>query len=690
MNNTLTFNLEADELEIFVQDVNEQLRAMESGILSLEQAADPDTLNAIFRAAHTLKAVASTVGHHPMADLTHTLETLFDALRAGAFSLTQEMTDDLLTAVDVLRALRDEVISRQPSGVDVVSIIDRMRQLIKMGVAGQATGEERAAPAPSHGPGASRLLTPSQSAQANRCREQGDTLFEIQVAANRESFAPAARLLQVMLTLAEIGQVLAQSPSENDLLGDWQDNHLWLVLATKTEIPAIQERLGDVSELAEFQVRPYTSEVETTLSSLSALPLQKANHVEKPDQEQDKTVHISVERLDALMDLVGEMVTDRTRLAQIKETLRARYGKREELGALNDTLAHIGQIIDQLQDEVMRARMLPIAQIFSKFPRLVRDLARTAGKQVNLVIEGEATELDRSLIEAIGDPLIHLLRNAMDHGIESPPVRAAAGKPPVGTVLLRAEHKEGQIVITVQDDGQGIDPQQTRQAAVRLGLLSEEESLRLSHDEAIALIFQPGLSTAKQITAVSGRGVGLDVVRANISRIGGTVVVESEMRQGVTFRVTLPLTLAIVQTMLVGLGSDVYAIPLTSIVESLYLSGVQINSVKGNPATCWRDGVLPLLNLRQFFYNPRADGHQSPPGKPAIVAVTWGRLQAGLIVDRIIGKQEIVVKPFGPVMGTVPGLAGCTILGDGRIALIVDVPGVINLILQAQRQEGPP
>jgi len=314
---------------------------------------------------------------------------------------------------------------------------------------------------------------------------------------------------------------------------------------------------------------------------------------------------------------------------------------------------------------------------------LVRDAARAAGKQVDLVIEGQSTELDRSIIEAIGDPLIHLLRNAVDHGIESPQARSVASKPPTGTVRLAAAHVEGQIVITVQDDGQGIDPHRTRQAAVRHGLISEDEAAHLSDDEAITLIFRPGLSTAERVTGVSGRGVGLDVVRTNINRIGGSVVVENELGRGATFRLTLPLTLAILPTMLVALSDDVYAIPLTSIVESLYLSDVTVSSIKGHPAIHWRNQVLPLLNLRQFFGRaPRATGD----ARPAVVAVTWGKLQVGLVVDKIIGKQEIVVKPLGSLIGNVAGLSGCTILGNGRIALIVDVSGLINAAMQARTQ----
>jgi two-component system chemotaxis sensor kinase CheA len=679
MKKRLTFDIEADELEVFLQDVNERLQAMETGILHLERAADPDALNATFRAVHTLKAVAATVGHQQMAELAHTVETLFDAMREGRLSPTQVVTDELLVTVDVLKALRDEVVNRRPSGADVAAALARLRALTPDG---QAAGEEGVQAAATGQPGP-RQLTPEQAARVHDCREEGHTILEIEVTASADSFAPAARLLQAAMALMEAGQVIAQHPSQADLANEQHDGRLWLILATQADEEAVEELLRDISDLAGVRVQPYAAAYPAARDG----PGSSQRLPEAPkSQKRDKTVRISVERLDTLMNLVGELVTDRTRLVQIEGTLRGQYGKAGIVGELDEMAVHLGRVVDQLQQEVMQARMVPIAHLFAKLPRLVRDVARAADKQVELIIEGEATELDRSIIEAIGDPLIHLLRNAVDHGIESPQARAEAGKPPSGTLRLTAEHAEGHIVVMVQDDGRGIDPAQIRRAAVSRGLLSEEEAAQLSEDETIALIFRPNLSTAEQVTGVSGRGVGLDVVQTNVKRLGGSVVVDSELGRGTTFRITLPLTLAIVQTMLVGLGGGVYAIPLTSVVESLYLADVNISGVKGNPTIYWRDQALPLLYLRQFFAHPRLAATSAKESEQAVVTVAWGKLRVGLIVDRLIGKQEIVVKALSPVIGSLPGLSGCTILGDGRIALIMDVPGLISAAMQAQRQ----
>jgi len=346
----------------------------------------------------------------------------------------------------------------------------------------------------------------------------------------------------------------------------------------------------------------------------------------------------------------------------------------------------VGREVDQLKEEVMRARMLPIGSTFHKMPRLVRDVARVAGKQVNLVIEGEETELDRTLIEYIGDPLIHLLRNAVDHGLESPQERLAMGKQPTGTVKLIAAHQEGHIVITVEDDGRGIDPEKVRNAAVRRNIISEEEAAQLDDEESVDLIFRPNLSTAAEVTEVSGRGVGMDVVRSNIERLSGSAVVTSKPGQGTTFRITLPLTLAIVQTMLVSMRGISYALPLSNIIESLYYSDVTVSTIKGKKVIHWRDSVLPLIDLREYFTHPRMQGEIIRDARNAIITVTWGKQRVGLVVDRIIGKQDIVVKSLSTIIGELPGISGGTILGDGSIALIIDIPGLIGAVMQARKQ----
>ena len=675
----LEFDLAPDELEAFLADANECLQVMEASILGLEQQADVATLNSVFRAAHTLKALAGTVGHRPMAELTHAVETLFEGMREARLEPTTAVADALLAAVDLLKGWRDEIISRQPSGLDAAACLAQLRLL-------QGSPADPALPLTP----ARIELTAAQGDQAAELAGAGYSLLEIEVMAGEQAFAPAARLYQAALALLEAGQIVAQQPA-SDALSE-VDRRLVLVLATRSDPETIKNILGEVTDLAAYRVWPFSVPVNSAAEPAEQQPTVAAPQLTSPGPagNPSKTVRISVERLDSLLNLVGELVTNRTRLLQIEGLLQAEYGKHGSVGALSEMIPHFSHVVAQLQQEVMHARMLPISSLFSKFPRLVREVARAAGKQVELQISGETTELDRAVIEAIGDPLMHLLRNAVDHGIEPPEVRQAAGKSPSGAIRLAATAVEGQVAITVSDDGRGIDPARIRQAAITRGLLSAEAAAQLDDDEAIDLIFRPNLSTASQVTEVSGRGVGMDVVRTNVERLSGSVVVTSEVGQGATFRLTLPLTLALVQTMLVKARGNLYAIPVTGISGALSLAEAVISTVKGRPAIDWQGAVLPLLDLRDFFTHPRlapANG-AGPAGKTsgAIILVTWGKLRVGLIVDKIIGQQEIVVKALSSLIGPLPGLAGATILGDGRIALIVDIPGLVNTALLARKQ----
>ncbi len=677
MDNKLTFDIEADELEVFLEEVNEYLQVLEGGIVELERNPDANLINSVFRAAHTIKALAGTVGHHTMANLTHTMESLFDAMRTQKMAANQAIIDDLLAAVDVLKVLRDEIITQQASGIDVSVILTKLRAL--------SEGSNGRAVTVSNGVANNSALTLTNLGQIEPTGQDDQQLFEIEISTSADTFAPAARLMQAVMALEDAGQIITQNPSLDQLANSEHQGKLWVVLkGNQTGPEAIEALLSGVSDLAGFQVKPLVRAQEPApLAQLENGKIQKT--AAKADLSSEKTVRISVERLDALMNLVGELVTNRNRLQQVEDELGSQHGKEEVVGKLKETTTHMGRVVDQLQEEVMRARMLPISNLFDKFPRIVRDVARTAGKQVNLVIEGGATELDRSLIEAISDPLIHLLRNAVDHGVEPPEERLAAGKSATGTVNLSATHVEGQIVISVVDDGRGIDPNRVRRAAVKRGLLTEERASQLSDIEAIDLIFEPNLSTAEKVTDVSGRGVGMDVVRTNVERLSGAVIVESKMGQGTTFKVTLPLTLAIVDTMLVQLWNGVFAIPLTSINDVLYLSEVKTSTITGQQAIRWRGSVLPLIDLRHFFNDFRLPEVSLNGTRQAIVSVTWGKQKSGLVVDRIIGKQGIVVKSLSPIMGELPGLSGGTILGDGRIALIIDVPSLMNAALKARR-----
>ncbi|MCL4560657.1 MAG: chemotaxis protein CheA, partial [Chloroflexi bacterium] len=418
---------------------------------------------------------------------------------------------------------------------------------------------------------------------------------------------------------------------------------------------------------------------ELILAQKTALHSAKIADQERSSKERlaaDKTVRTSVERLDSLMNLVGELITDRNRLFELRMGLETLYHADERLGALADTILHVGRLTDQLQEEVMHIRMLPIANVFNKFPRMVRDLAQKTGKDIALVIHGQETELDRSVIEEINDPLIHILRNAVDHGIESSEIRASLGKPPRGTVTLSARHEQGHIVITVEDDGKGIDAVRLKASAVKKGLISEAEAALLTDEQATDLIFLSGLSTSDKVTDISGRGVGMDIVRNNIERLNGSIIVETHPGRGTTFKVLLPLTLAIVPTLLVRVGMITFAIPLVLVSETLRLGRGDIQTVRGKPVTLLRDQILTLVNMAEIYALP--DG-TSNKGFSFVVVVSSSKTQVGLVVDELVGEQDVVVKSFGELVGDVPGLSSAAILGDGQVALIIDLPGLYKL-----------
>jgi two-component system chemotaxis sensor kinase CheA len=687
----LVFDLEEDELHIFLAEADEHLQTLDEGLVRLEREGnDLELLQAIFRAAHTLKGAAGTIGHQRMAELTHAMETVLDGLRKRTLAVSADLVDVCLESLDALRLLRNEVIERRASPVDIAPLVERLSRLAAPtpteGNGPQTDGKQQAT-----GDDPSPVVHPPSS-----------PVYTISADIAPDSFASAARAFQVLLALQSLGDVLDVQPPQAVIETAAPVQRITARLATSHSPNDIRQALADIPEITNVTVNGEPgAENRGTQGKLAGTPSSSPPPSEARGERMrgatphtaEKTVRTSVERLDSLMNLVGELITDRNRLFQIRSNFEHRFRGDPQVEELIQTALHISRITDQLQEEVMRIRMLPIANVFNKFPRLVRDLARKAGKQVELVIRGEETELDRSVIEEISDPLIHLLRNAVDHGLETPEERRAAGKSERGTILLTARHEESRIILTVEDDGRGIDVERVKASAVHKGLLTEAEAAALSHDEAIHLIFRPGLSTAKVVTDVSGRGVGMDIVRANIERLNGTITVETWPGQGTQFQITLPLTLAIIPTLLVRIGEGTFAIPLPAVMETLRVPLIDIQTVKGKQVIQLRQRVLPLVRLSQvlgFQTNPSPD---SPPltGKGGngqryeyVVAVRWGRLEMGLLVDALVGEQELVIKPLGRLIGETPGISGAAILGDGRVALIVDVPGLFKLVTEEE------
>lgn len=682
----MVFDISQDELPIFLAEVDEHLQTLDETLVELEHRSDDsDLLQNAFRAAHTLKGMAGMIGHHRMTNLTHALETAFDGLRKAQYSVSTALIDLCLDAVDGLRALREEVIKGTLSDYDPQPLIEAFAEFNAVGEHQSREKRVEIPPAPA--------VPQSPPTHSNEKKE-----FHIQARIDPRSVASAARAFQLMMALQELGEIVSMQPTLEEIETAQPVQTFWAQLITPATADQILQKLGQISEIEKIDVQAdgdgrslaeinqsQTAQPEQTSPAEKPEAQAQAAPVSQPGRSRsngsggrgvEMTVRTSVERLDSLMNLVGELITDRNHLFQVRNKLEAQAHNDPLVENLAETVAHISRITDQLQEEVMRIRMLPIGNLLHKFPRMVRDMSQKAGKLVDVVIHGEDTELDRSMIEEINDPLIHLVRNAIDHGIEPPEERRAAGKPERGTVTLNAWHEQGRIILTVSDDGRGIDPSVLRKKVVQKGLMTAEEAAALSDEQAVDLIFLPGFSTAEKVTDISGRGVGMDIVQTNIQRVNGTIHIETAVGRGTTFQIVLPLTLAIVPTLLVRVGSATFAIPLVMVLETLRLSPADIKTIRQKPVTMLRGSVLPLVYLSELFNIPQ-NGTQRK--RLFAVVIQSGKHRVGLVVDGFMGEEEVVVKSLGKLVGEIPGISSAAILGDGSITLIVDVPALLRL-----------
>ncbi|NLF52590.1 MAG: chemotaxis protein CheA [Leptolinea sp.] len=697
----LNFDLAEDEFPIFMAETDEQLQVLDDGLIRLErEGEDMELLQALFRAAHTLKGTAGMIGHKRMVNLTHSMETALDCLRKHTLPVTTTLIDLCLEATDALRALREEVITRTESVVEVDLLTDRFSALVLAG-GNPPTKEPPSKPAK---PAAEVSASPGAQQKTGSVKGKKAGGYTIRVEISQNSIASAARAFQVMMELQGLGTIEQMAPTQEEIETSKPVHSMIVDLKTTKDESEILKAFETLSELEKVEILPLgsietkaTDEPKPVVQEVTVAPAvvpqsppgrptgasdSQANIAPKQSGGPvavEKTVRTSVERLDNLMNLVGELITDRNRLYQIRGTLESSIRNSNQLDVLSDTITHVGRITDQLQMEVMGIRMLPVSNTFNKFPRMVRDLSAKLNKKIDLTIEGENTELDRSVIEEINDPLIHLIRNSVDHGIETAEERLKAGKPERAQIKLTARHEQGRIILTVEDDGKGIDPQKIRAVAVGKGVISEADANALHDDEAINLIFSSGFSTARVVNDVSGRGVGLDIVRNNIQRLNGTVMVETEMGEGTRFMVTLPLTLAIVPTLLVQIGTNTLAIPLVTVLETLRISINDIQTVNSKPVIRLRDKVLQLLEMGEAF------GYKSMRDEQDfryVVVVGMGKQQMGLAVDRLLGQEEVVVKSLGTIIGEVSGITSAAILGDGSVILIVDVQDLFQISSQ--------
>ena len=663
-------DIDPEELQVFMQEADEQLQLLDEDLVKLERdSGNTSLLQEIFRAAHTIKGSAGMLGFRPMADVAHVMESALDRVRHGTLDLSTEVADALLASLDVLRALKEELAAPSGARIEIDEVVAEMDRVGSQPDSSVSAESDTADEDPFD-------INAGTVEKINSLIADGQTIYAIRVQLIEGTAWAPVRCFQTIQELTQRGEIVLSNPSVADIEEGNVSTILHVLFSSLVEEDDIRPAILAIEDIDNVEINPYTvdfSAVDKTPDSAG----QEATQQRAGSQNQ--TVRIDVDRLDLLMNTIGELVIDGTRIFQLSKTLASRYREDDLADALGQTSTHIVKVVDELQEIGMRVRMLPVGTAFNGLPRMVRDLARQVGKKVDFQIEGQDTEIDRTIIERIRDPLLHLLRNAIDHGIETPEARVAAGKPETAVVRLAAFHDQGHIVIAVEDDGRGIDTERVRESAINKGMLSQEAAGRLSEAESLDLIFMPGASTAEKTTDISGRGVGMDIVRSNIEAINGFVNVETNLGTGTKFSLTLPLTLATLQTLLVSVEDTLYAMPLIYVLETVRIEAQDINTIEGREAFMLRGRVVPLLRLGSIVGSLTRDSFTDTDAY--VVVVRFGEKIVGLGVDTLVELQEIVVKSLGNYIGDVKGVAGVSILGDGRVVLILDVLTLLNTAL---------
>ncbi len=662
-------------LEVFIDESKEHLQTINEQLLELEKNPDDVSIvNEIFRSAHTLKGMSATMGFEDLANLTHQMENVLDAIRNGKIAVTPELLDVIFRAVDDLEAMVVSIAEGGDGKRDVTEVVAQLKQIEK----GEVVVAQKSTPTYEQTYDEFEYTILKQSA------EQGFHSYEVAIKLRSDCLLKAARVFMIFEVIEQIGEVIKSVPTVEMLEAEQFDDQFVVTVVTKVSQDELQKRIMKVSEVEEVNVQPVDLHRPVAQENAHEKPVEQKEEpktveqvAEKKQEGQEekatgkqvsnKTIRVNIERLDVLMNLFEELVIDRGRLEQISRELNN--------PELHETVERMSRISGDLQNIILNMRMVPVETVFNRFPRMVRQLARDLGKKINLEIIGAETELDRTVIDEIGDPLVHLLRNAIDHGIETPDVRREKGKPEEGTVKLKAYHSGNHVFIEIEDDGAGISREKVLKKAISKGIISEQNAANLTDKQVYELIFASGFSTADKVSDISGRGVGLDVVKSTIESLGGSVSIDSEEGVGSVFSIQLPLTLSIISVMLVEIQNEKYAIPLSSIIETAIVKKEDILHAHNQKVIDFRGKVVPLLFLRDIFEVPVI---KEEDDFLSVVIVRKGEKMAGLVVDSFIGQQEVVLKSLGNYLTSVFAISGATILGDGQVALIIDCNALIK------------
>ena len=637
-------------LEEFLIEADEILSNLDQDLIELEEnPEDKDLLNKIFRGMHTLKGGAGFLGLTSVVEIAHKIEDIFNKLRNDELKLTSEMMDIIFEGVDKLKEAiemlkeNDEI----PDEDDIKDLLNKLDFVLSGGEVLEAEVVNND-DVPQEADGEIEFVEGVDEDIKNLIKQYpgkdlGQILEELIL------LPPDQR--PPLEVIEKLEKIISEGKDVKDL-----------IKPKKEEKPEPQPE----SQTEKEETRPEVKEAKAQT--------EKKNEVtkKKKTEKKEEVIRVDVERVEVLMNLVGELVLDRNRIVKLASGLETSCESTETIEELLDSITGMSRTVSDLQDAVMKLRMQPVKKVFSKFPRIVRDLAKKLNKKVNLVLEGEDTEIDRSILDKLEDPMIHLVRNAIDHGIEPPEERIKAGKPEVGTVKLIAYQEGDRIIIAIEDDGRGINVEKVKQKAVEKGLITPEQAKNMSDKEAFELLFMPGFSTADQVSDVSGRGVGMDVVASTIHALRGTIEVESEPGEGTKFIMKLPLTVAIIRTLMVGANNRIFAIPLYSVVEIVRYEPDNVKNIGQFKSFMLREEVYLLFSLNELFDMPD-EGEQQ-----FIVIVRVGEKNIAISIDELFGEEEIVIKPLGKLLENVQGIAGATITGDGKVVLIVDTNSLIN------------
>ncbi len=683
-------------LEIFIDESKEHLQTLNEQVLILESESDnEDTINEIFRAAHSLKGMAGTMGFKRMQRLTHDMENVFSEIRNGKMSVTPDLVDVVFKCLDAIEIYVSSIQESADEGTeDNEEIIAMLNACLNGGVKQPDIPDYSdegsvavAAPVQleSTATGDDRMkfkklpLADYERNVIKEAQESGKHVYGVTVYVQQSCILKAARAFLVFKNIEAIGEVIKSDPSVQDIEDERFDFDFSMFIISEKSIEDVHKAVMDVSEIEDsveeeivLSDAPKAEEVveeekvetvnkEATVAKTDA-PKKQPEKKSSGKAVVNRSVRVDIEKLDDLMNQVSELIIAKNGLVSVSVF-------EENNQSFNEQIEYLERITTNIHESVMKVRMVPIESVVNRFPRMIRDLSKKLGKEMELIMTGEDTELDRTVIDEIGDPLMHMLRNSADHGLESTLERIQKGKPQVGTIRLDAYQDGNNVTIEVSDDGGGIDVEKVKRSAINKGHISEEQAEYMSDKEAIDLLFMPSFSTAEKLSDVSGRGVGLDVVKNKIEGLGGDVEVVTKLGEGTTFIVRLPLTLAIIQALMVEVGEEKYALPLNSIVTVEDVPVSEIKYVQSNEVINLRGTVIPLVRLDEVL---DCESTARDAENLVVVIVKKGDKQAGLVIDNLIGQQEIVIKPLGKYINVPRMISGATILGDGEVALIID------------------